>query len=815
MPETTSDVPFYSECDASFSADDGGAGSWWHEPVFSPAGGGGGGRAGKKTARKAAGKAAAKKAAKKSGAKGAGGKVAKKTTKKVAKKAASKKVAKKAASKVAKKSAGKGGAAAKPVARQATAESLERSGVKEGDLEVPRASGLAMVDEPVERRGSLGRVPRPSQDEVPDVPAAQPAAGEDRPDVGDRSNLPDRPEVDRGEADGPLGRHVEFDAHRPGDDRGRRDRDRERGGGGRGDRDRDRREGDRPEARRDDRGGHGGGHGPRGQQRHGGGGPGRDEARRDGRPDHRENGRDHGRGGGRPEARREERAHGPSRGPAQGPTRGPSQELAGGGGPPAVVEAELSRPIDPDHDRLDDAPPDEHVPLNPETFDTEKTFADLGLHPSIVRGVSDLGFRHPTHIQSKLVPVFLTGRDILGQAKTGTGKTAAFALPLLHMVKRGEWGQAMILAPTRELAIQIHSEFGKLGKHMPVRAVPIYGGQSIKTQAEKLQRGAEIIVGTPGRVMDMIERRLIDPRSVRFAVLDEVDRMLDIGFREDIRRILSKTPSERQTVMVSATIRGDIEDLARRYMRSPEKLVTTAGALTVEMVEQHYLSVEGWDKRRLLLHLLTHESPALTLVFCRLKRTVDELASYLNRHEIEAHAIHGDMSQSKRNSTMRELRSGKLAVLIASDLASRGIDVEGISHVVNYDLPEDPDLYVHRIGRTARAGRDGVAWAFVTPAQGKLLTQIENLINAQIPKMDYPDFQPSPRPEGYREESTGGRPIYEVQGVEKARNRYAESERPDLPAVVVAAPDPSKFPGGIVPTKMPPNRMRGRVKSGR
>ncbi|MCA9288998.1 MAG: DEAD/DEAH box helicase, partial [Phycisphaerales bacterium] len=300
---------------------------------------------------------------------------------------------------------------------------------------------------------------------------------------------------------------------------------------------------------------------------------------------------------------------------------------------------------DPELDDRDNAPPDDHKPLNPDTFATDITFADLGLHTSIVRGVTDCGFRHPTHIQARLIPAFLTGRDLLGQAKTGTGKTAAFALPLLHMVERGVWGQALILAPTRELAMQITTEFTKLGKHMPVRTVPIYGGQSIRTQADKLQRGAEILVGTPGRIQDMMQRGLIDPREIRFAVLDEVDRMLDIGFREDIRRILKQTPDDRQTVMVSATIRPDIEDLARRYMHDAEKLVTTAGALTVDLVEQHYLSVDGWDKKRLLNHLLTHEAPALTLVFCRLKRTVDELSTYLNRHGIEAHAIHGDMSQ--------------------------------------------------------------------------------------------------------------------------------------------------------------------------
>ncbi|HRQ72922.1 MAG TPA: DEAD/DEAH box helicase, partial [Phycisphaerales bacterium] len=411
-----------------------------------------------------------------------------------------------------------------------------------------------------------------------------------------------------------------------------------------------------------------------------------------------------------------------------------------------------------------DAPPRRSAPArqrgigadttNPEVFDQETSFDTLGLSEPVLRGLHEAGFQRPTYIQAKLIPAVLTGRDVLGQAKTGTGKTAAFGLPLLHMVTKGAAFSALILAPTRELAVQITEEINQLGRHTGVTAVTVYGGQRIQTQVDKLNRGPEIIVGTPGRIFDMVDRGHLHFKNVRFAVLDEVDRMLDIGFREDIRRILSRCPAERQTVVVSATIGRDIEDLARRYMRNPEKIVTTAGSLTASMVEQHYLAVAPWDKKKLLLHLLKHEEPALTLVFCRLKRTVDELARYLNAKGVETHAMHGDMSQSKRTATMRKFKEGELAVLIASDLASRGIDVDGISHVVNYDLPEDPDLYVHRIGRTARAGRTGVAWAFVTPEQGKLLTQIERLVNAEIPRMDYPDFTPSTKPDAWRPEPT-------------------------------------------------------------
>jgi ATP-dependent RNA helicase DeaD len=450
-------------------------------------------------------------------------------------------------------------------------------------------------------------------------------------------------------------------------------------------------------------------------------------------------------------------------------------------------------------------------------FATERSFAELGLRSSVLKGVEALGFQKPTHIQAQLIPAILTGRDVLGQAKTGSGKTASFGLPLIHMCGKDGQFQAVVLCPTRELAIQITDEINELAQFTPIRAVTVFGGQAIQAQARKLQGTAQIIVATPGRLMDMKERGLLHFDNCKFVVLDEVDRMLDIGFRDDIRRILDMTPPSRQTIVVSATISDEIERLARKHMKDPEKIVTAAGSLTVSMVEQHYLSVDGWDKERLLVHLLTHEEPALTIVFCKLKRTVDKLAKRLQAAKIDVHAIHGDMPQGKRNKVMEHLRTGKLAVLVASDLASRGIDVDDISHVINYDLPEDPEVYVHRIGRTARAGRKGVAWAFVTPTQGKLLSQVEDLINIMIPKMEYPDFKPSPRPDGYRDPEdrhSGGLTLAHPVGITPPtasgpkKTRLEASVNLDLPA----APDPSKFPGGIVPTALPPNRMFGKIK---
>ncbi len=474
-----------------------------------------------------------------------------------------------------------------------------------------------------------------------------------------------------------------------------------------------------------------------------------------------------------------------------------------------------------------------------EIFDAKATFASLGLRNSVLKGIEAAGFKSPTSIQATLIPVAIQGHDILGQAKTGTGKTAAFGLPLYHCAHRNLPLQSLILAPTRELAIQIAAELSELGKFTPIRVAAIYGGQSISTQADKLRHDPEIIVGTPGRIMDMVERRLLHFRNIKFVVLDEVDRMLDIGFREDIRRILSMCPPPinadgtkgRQTIFVSATISSEIEKLARSYMKDPQKLVVSSGSLTVSLVKQYHLPVQPWDKRRLLKHLLTHEEPALTLIFCRLKRTCDELARYLSETGLDAHAIHADLSQSRRNHIMEKFRAGSLEVIIASDLASRGIDVDGITHVINYDLPEDPDLYVHRIGRTARAGRGGIAWSFVTPEQGPLLTQIEGLINAEIPKLDYPDFEPGPLPDWVLREreqkersvaSKGNRfvsapqlPLSAPAASNANQPTDAAAGSPSLAPTPIARPalDPSKFPGGIIPTSLPAKRMQGKVRT--
>ena len=373
----------------------------------------------------------------------------------------------------------------------------------------------------------------------------------------------------------------------------------------------------------------------------------------------------------------------------------------------------------------------EHPPV-PEAF------AALGVRPSILRALAELKFVTPSEIQDLLIPRALAGVDILGQARTGTGKTAAFGIPILQKCEKGVATQAIILVPTRELAVQVDEEIKRLGQFTPLRSVPVYGGQKIMAQMKFLKHGPEIIVGTPGRVIDLLDRRIIDFYNVRFVVLDEVDRMLDIGFRDDIRNILSRVkgvgqgqgsgfrvqgsenanaedqsagrdssgnsspeprtpnpePSRRhQTMFVSATISPEIEKLSRRYMQEPIELLIAPGANdkpTVDTVEQFYFSVQPWDKYRLLRGLLLRENPQLAIVFCKTKRGAEKLAKKLHADGIECREIHGNLAQNKRDRVMKGFRGGKFDVLIATDLASRGIDVADISHIINYDIPEDP-----------------------------------------------------------------------------------------------------------------------------
>jgi ATP-dependent RNA helicase DeaD len=446
--------------------------------------------------------------------------------------------------------------------------------------------------------------------------------------------------------------------------------------------------------------------------------------------------------------------------------------------------------------------------VNDAELDQSVSFADLGVSEPLLKGIDKLGWKAPTRIQREMIPPALAGRDVLAQSQTGTGKTAAFGLPLLQRLDPEAALGILILAPTRELAVQVGDDLRTLGRFTPFKVVTVYGGQRVRIQADRLKRKPAIVVGTPGRVMDMHGRGLLPYDHVRYAVLDEVDRMLDIGFRDDIRRIMGAITHDRQTIFVSATISPEIERLARQYMRDPVKIVATTSTLTVAEVKQRYFTVEPWDKKRLLVHLLRHEEPAVTLVFCRTKQMVDALASYLKRKGIDAHAIHGDMYQSKRTKVMTKFKRGELAVLVASDLAARGLDVADISHVINFDLPEDPEVYVHRIGRTARAGKEGVAWSFASPDQGQLLSAIERLTNVEIPHQEYRDFTPGPVPEEVLAKRAQDEARQEGLRAEYSRTLQA-------PPSDEEAADGSKYPGGVIPVALPARRLGGRLRTRR
>jgi ATP-dependent RNA helicase DeaD len=460
----------------------------------------------------------------------------------------------------------------------------------------------------------------------------------------------------------------------------------------------------------------------------------------------------------------------------------------------------------------------EHPPV-PEAF------AALGVRPSILRALAEAKFTTPSEIQSMLIPRALAGVDILGQARTGTGKTAAFAIPVLQMATKGLSSQAIILVPTRELAVQVEAEIKRLAQFTPIRSVAVFGGQKITAQMKFLKHGPEILVGTPGRVIDLLDRRIIHLDNIKFVVLDEVDRMLDIGFRDDIRNILSRvkgigqrsesadgSPSgTHQTMFVSATISDEIDKLARRYMREPVDKLIAPGAddkPTVANVQQYYCSVEPWDKYRLLRMLLEKENPDLAIVFCRTKRGAEKLAKKLHFDGIECREIHGNLAQNKRERVMKGFRSGKFDVLIATDLASRGIDVADISHIVNYDIPEDPEVYVHRVGRTARMGAAGRAFTFVTREQGDELTKVENLINMVVPAATIEGFEARPTPSDWTETKP-------TEMSEPSKPIVSRFERPygstTAAATTSATPvSPVALPPRTIGSKIPINRRHKR-----
>jgi ATP-dependent RNA helicase DeaD len=367
----------------------------------------------------------------------------------------------------------------------------------------------------------------------------------------------------------------------------------------------------------------------------------------------------------------------------------------------------------------------------------------MGLSKVTLAALDEAEYLDPTPIQAGMIPRALAGSDLMGQAQTGTGKTAAFCIPILERLQprsQTEHPQALILVPTRELAVQVRDECFKLSAGRETRVVGIFGGKPIRKQVEQLRRGAEIIVGTPGRVLDLIGRGSLLLGDVRVVVLDEADRMLDIGFRPDIEKILRRCPQSRQTLLLSATIPPPVKRLAERYMREPEMIDFSTKDLAVETIQQFYFTVDPERKFDLLVKLVQREQPQQAIVFCRTKRGTDKVCRRLTEAFKGVDTIHGDLQQSVRDRVMRRFREGKTKVLVATDVVGRGIDVTTISHIINYDVPQFCDDYVHRVGRTGRMGREGVAFTFVTPEEGNELTRIEMRINRLLKRDEIPGF---------------------------------------------------------------------------
>ena len=367
------------------------------------------------------------------------------------------------------------------------------------------------------------------------------------------------------------------------------------------------------------------------------------------------------------------------------------------------------------------------------------TFKEFGLSPELMKAVSKMGFEEATPIQAATIPLSLQNRDVIGQAQTGTGKTAAFGIPLIEKIDmNNDAVQAIVVAPTRELAIQVSEELYKIGSTKRVRVLPIYGGQDIERQIRALKKHPHIIVGTPGRVLDHIKRRTLRLQNVHTVVLDEADEMLNMGFVEDIEAILSHVPTERQTLLFSATMPEPIRRIAERFMQNPELVRVKAKEMTVPNIEQYYIEIQEKKKFDTLTRLLDIQSPELAIVFGRTKRRVDELAEALNLRGYTAEGIHGDLSQARRLSVLRKFKEGSIDILVATDVAARGLDISGVTHVYNFDIPQDPESYVHRIGRTGRAGKTGMAITFVTPREIGQLHHIEKTTKRKMERMKPP-----------------------------------------------------------------------------
>ena len=366
-------------------------------------------------------------------------------------------------------------------------------------------------------------------------------------------------------------------------------------------------------------------------------------------------------------------------------------------------------------------------------------FEELGLSRSLLEAVSKMGFEAATPIQEQAIPPVLAGKDIIGQAQTGTGKTAAFAIPMIEQIDRKtEDIKGLVVTPTRELAVQVAEEINTIGQIKGIKSLPVYGGQDITRQIKALKKRPQIIVGTAGRLMDHMRRKTIRLQQVSMVVLDEADEMLNMGFIEDIETILEGIPTDHQTMLFSATMPETVQNLARRFMKTPELIKIKSKEVTVPNTEQYYIEVHERQKFDVLCRVLDIQSPDLSIIFGRTKRRVDELNEALNKRGYTAEGIHGDLTQAKRDSVMRNFKNGTTEILVATDVAARGLDISGVTHVYNFDIPQDAEWYVHRVGRTGRLGKAGIATTFVTPREIHQLKIIEKTTKRKILRQSVP-----------------------------------------------------------------------------
>lgn len=425
-------------------------------------------------------------------------------------------------------------------------------------------------------------------------------------------------------------------------------------------------------------------------------------------------------------------------------------------------------------------------------------FSDLKLIEPLLRAVRAEGYDEPTPIQTQAIPHILEGKDLVGCAQTGTGKTAAFALPILQRLNAANHNRqrpairALILSPTRELAAQIDESFANYGRHLGLKSLVIFGGVGQQPQVNALRRGTDILVATPGRLLDLMNQGIVSLDRLEIFVLDEADRMLDMGFIHDVRRVVNALPARRQTLLFSATMPQDIQDLANSILKHPVRVEVTPQATTVEKIDQSVFLVEKQEKRALLEHLLNDKAIQRVLIFTRTKHGANRLVEHLDRARIRAEAIHGNKSQSAREQALENFKSGRTRVLVATDIASRGLDVEGVTHVINFDLPNEPESYVHRIGRTARAGASGIAYSFCDADERAYLRDIEKLIRLRVPVVEEHPYKsplpmsamtptpPARRPNSgqtNRQRNNNGRPF------NRSRNRNVSGNQRNGPGV--------------------------------